>query len=131
MDIRTLCGRLSFKVCEFERQRRMWQTGLAGAMHKPPLTGSLSQIIRTELIAPMTKELCRQTGKDIRYQHYAPEGYFRLLLDGKPFAVICLPNPDNGRAFVKFLNANGRQCTQIKELRNTDILVSFLQEIPE
>ena len=80
------------------------------------------------LIDPVVKELCRQTGKNIRYQPYGLEGYFRLLLDGKPFAVISLPNPGTGRVFVKFLNACGRQCAPMKELHNTDVLVSFLRE---
>lgn len=78
----------------------------------------------------MVKELCQQTGKYIRCQSYGPEGYFRLLSGGKPFAAICLPTPDNGRVFVWFLGAGGRPCTLMKELRNTDILVSFLLEIP-
>lgn len=130
MDIRPLCGRLSLKVCEAERQKRMWQTGLARAMRKPPFTGSIPQIIRTVLVAPLTRELYRQTGKDIRYQPYGPEGSFRLLSDGKPFALITLPNPGNGRVFVRFLDAGGRPCTPMKELRNTDTLVSFLLEIP-
>lgn len=129
MDIRPLCGRLGLKVCEAERQKRIWQTGLAQSMYKPPLTNSIPQIIQTALIEPVTKELCRQTGKDIRYQPYGLEGYFRLLLDGKPFAAISLPNPGTGRVFVKFLNACGRQCSPMKELHNTDVLVSFLREI--
>lgn len=48
MDIRPLCGRLGLKVCEAERQKRMWQTRLAQAMRKPPLTSSIPQIIRTD-----------------------------------------------------------------------------------
>ena len=130
MDIRPLCGRLSLKICEMERQKRMWQTGLAGTMHQPPLTDNTTRIIRTVLIEPLTKELCRQTGKDIHCQSYGPEGYFRLLSDGKPFAAICLPNLGNGRAFVRFLGIGGRPCTPMKELRNTDILVSFLLKMP-
>jgi len=106
----------------------MWQTGLARTMRKPPLAGSIPQIIRTVLIEPVVKELCRKTGKDVRYQPYGLEGYFRLLLRGKPFAVISLPNPGNGRVFVKFLDACGRQCSPMKELYNTDVLVSFLRE---
>lgn len=102
--------------------------GLAQAMRKPPLAGSIPQIIRIVLIEPVVKELCRKTGKDVRYQHYDLEGYFRLLLREKPFAVIFLPNPGNGRVFVKFLNACGRQCSPMKELHNTDVLVSFLRE---
>ncbi len=128
MDIRPLCGRLGLEVCEAECQKRMWQTGLAQVMRKPPLAGSIPQIIRTVLIEPVVKELCRKTGKDVRYQHYGLEGYFRLLLRGKPFAVISLPNPGNGRVFVKFLDACGRQCSPMKELHNTDVLVSFLRE---
>lgn len=108
----------------------MWQTGLAGTMHQPPLTDNTIRIIRTVLIEPLTKELCRQTGKDIHCQSYGPEGYFRLLSDGKPFAAICLPNLGNGRAFVRFLGIGGRPCTPMKELRNTDILVSFLLKMP-
>lgn len=130
MDIRPLCGRLGLKVCEAERQKRMWQTGLARAMRKPLFTGSITQIIRTVLVEPVVKELCRQTGKDVRCQSYGPEGYFRLLSGGKPFALISLPNPGNGRVLVRFLNAGGRPCTPMKELRNTDILVSFLLEMP-
>ena len=61
----------------------MWQTGLAGTMYQPPLTGNTIRIIRTVLIEPLTKELCRQTGKDIRCQSYGPKGYFRLLSDGE------------------------------------------------
>lgn len=63
MDIRPLCGRLGLEVCEAERQKRMWQMGLAKAMRKPPLAGSIPQIIRTVLIEPVVKELCRKTGK--------------------------------------------------------------------
>lgn len=128
MDIRPLCGRLGLKVCEAERQKRMWQTRLAQAMRKPPLTSSHPPNYPDGLIDPVVKELCRQTGKNIRYQPYGLEGYFRLLLDGKPFAVISLPNPGTGRVFVKFLNACGRQCAPMKELHNTDVLVSFLRE---
>lgn len=128
MDIRPLCGRLRLEVCEAERQKRMWQTGLAGAMRKPPLTNSIPKIIRTVLIEPVTKELCRKTGKDVRYRHYGPEGHFHLLLKGKPFALISLPIPGNGRVFVRFQDACGRQCSPMRELHNTDVLVSFLRE---
>lgn len=131
MDIRPLCGRLGLKVCEAEREKRMWQTGFALVMRKPPPTDSISQIIQTVLIEPVTKELRLKTGKDISYQPYIPEGYFRLTLGGKPFAVICLPNPGNGRVFVRFLNASGRSCARMKEFHNTDTLVSFLLEISE
>lgn len=130
MDIRPLCGRLGLKICEAERQKRMWQMGFAGSTHRSPLTSSITRIIRTVLVEPVVKELCRQTGKDIRCQSYGPEGYFRLLSGGKPFAVIYLPNPGNGRVFVRFPGEGGRPCTPMKELRNTDILVSFLLEIP-
>jgi hypothetical protein len=130
MDIGPLCGRLGLKACEAVRQKRMWQMGLAGVMHKPPLTDSVTQIIRTVLVGPVVKDLCRQTGKDVRYRSYGPEGSFLLLSAGKPFALIRLPNPGSGRVFVRFLGAGGRPCTPVKELRNTDVLVSFLLEMP-
>lgn len=128
MDIRPLCGRLGLEVCEAERQKRMWQTGLVQAVRLSPPTNNIRKIIETRLLEPVVRELRRKTGQDIRYQHYGLEGYFRLLLRGKPFAVISLPNPGNGRVFVKFLNACGRQCSPMKELHNTDVLVSFLRE---
>ena len=101
--------------------------GLAGAMCRPPLPCNISQIIQTILIEPIIRELRLRTGKEIGYQHFSFEGYFRLLSDGKPFVVICLPNPGNGRVFVRFLNANGRPCTLLKELRDTHDIISFLQ----
>lgn len=61
MDIRPLCGRLGLKVCEAEREKRMWQTGFALVMRKPPPTDSISQIIQTVLIEPVTKELRLKT----------------------------------------------------------------------
>lgn len=76
MDIGPLCGRLGLKACEAVRQKRMWQMGLAGVMHKPPLTDSVTQIIRTVLVGPVVKDLCRKTGKDVRYRSYGPR---RLL----------------------------------------------------
>lgn len=127
MNIQSLCGKLRFKICEAERQKRMWQMGLAGAMCRPPLPCNISQIIQTILIEPIIRELRLRTGKEIGYQHFSFEGYFRLLSDGKPFVVICLPNPGNGRVFVRFLNANGRPCTLLKELRDTHDIISFLQ----
>ena len=128
MNILPQCGKLSLDICDFERRRRMWQTGLVQAMRLSPPTNNIRKIIETKLLEPVVKELCRKTGQDIRYQHYGLEGYFRLLLRGKPFAVISLPNPGNGRVFVKFLDACGKQCSPMKELHNTDVLVSFLRE---
>lgn len=127
MDIQPLCGRIRFKVSDLEREVRMMRMGLLQAMHRPCPSGSVTRIIEKELMEPVIAELRRKTGLDIRSQAYVPEGHFRLLNGGRPFAAVWLPNPGTGRAFIRFLDANGRPCTPAKPFLRTDTAVEFLQ----
>ncbi|MDB1018577.1 hypothetical protein PL683_01910 [Phocaeicola vulgatus] len=125
MKIHSLCGRLRMRVCDFERRERMWKTGLAQAMRLSPPKGSVPEIIETVLLVPITNDLCRKTGKAIRYRQTLA-GSFTLLYGNRPFAVIFLPNPRTGRIFIKYLNSNGVQCTALKELWDTDEIAEFI-----
>lgn len=129
MNIQPLCGRLGLAVCDYERRKRMWQMGLAQAMHQPPLTESIPEIIETKLLEPLSRELRRQTGRDIRYRRISLNA-FQLLDGGKPFARLSLPNPGTGRVFIRYLDPCGRQCTPTKELRNTDEITGHLLSHP-
>lgn len=46
MNIQPLCSRIRLETCDFERRKRMWQTGLAQAMYKPPVTNSIPGLSR-------------------------------------------------------------------------------------
>lgn len=127
MKIHSLCGRLRMRVCDFERRERMWKTGPAQAMRLSPQKGSVPEIIETVLLVPITNDLCRETGKVIRYSQTLT-GNFTLLYRNRPFAVIFLPNPGTGRVFIKYLNPNGVQCTALKELRDTDEIAEFIRQ---
>ena len=124
----TLMYRIRLETCDFERRKRMWQTGLAQAMYKPPVTNSIPRIIEMRLLEPITREFCRKTGQNIHYRRLVPDTRFHLLCQSKPFALISLPNPSTGRVFIQYLNESARRASPLRELRNTDEISSFLQE---
>ena len=128
MNIQPLCSRIRLEICGFEHRKRMWQTGLAQAMHKPPVTDSISRIIEMRLLEPITRELCRKTERNIYYRRLVLDTRFHLLCQGKPFALISLPNPSTGRVFIQYLNESARRVSSLRELRNTDEISSFLQD---
>lgn len=128
MNILPLCGKLSLDICDFERRKRMWQTGLAQAMRLSPPSNDIRKIIETRLLEPVIRELGRKTGQDIRYRALSRDTSFHLLCKGREFAIICLPNPSTGRVFIQYLNENARRASPLRELRNTDEISSFLRE---
>lgn len=128
MNIQPLCSRIRLETCDFERRKRMWQTGLAQAMYKPPVTNSIPRIIEMRLLEPITREFCRKAGQNIHYRRLVPDTRFHLLCQSKPFALISLPNPSTGRVFIQYLNESARRASPLRELRNTDEISSFLQE---
>ena len=128
MNIQPLCSRIRLETCDFERRKRMWQTGLAQAMYKPPVTNSIPRIIEMRLLEPITREFCRKTGQNIHYRRLVPDTRFHLLCQSTPFALISLPNPSTGRVFIQYLNESARRASPLRELRNTDEISSFLQE---
>lgn len=79
MNIQPLCSRIRLETCDFERRKRMWQTGLAQAMYKPPVTNSIPRIIEMRLLEPITREFC---GKPDRTSTIA--GWFRI-----PVFIYC------------------------------------------
>lgn len=68
MNILPLCGKLSLDICDFERRKRMWQTGLAQVMRLSPPSNDIRKIIETRLLEPVVRELGRKTGQGIRYR---------------------------------------------------------------
>ena len=128
MNIQPLCSRIRLETCDFERRKRMWQTGHAQAMYKPPVTNSIPRVIEMRLLEPITREFCRKTGQNIHYRRLVPDTRFHLLCQSKPFALISLPNPSTGRVFIQYLNESARRASPLRELRNTDEISSFLQE---
>lgn len=128
MDIRPLCGRLGFEVCDFERRRRMWRTGFLLPGDFRPVHGSMSQIIEEQLVIPITAEIERSTLKRISYRKWYREGNFRLTTGGKPFALVEMPNPGTGRVFFRKLFPNGSPCSMSTPLYDTDQLCILLTE---
>ncbi|MFK2269744.1 hypothetical protein ACIXMN_12360 [Bacteroides fragilis] len=63
MNILPLCGKLSLDICDFERRKRMWQTGLAQAMRLSPPSNDIRKIIETRLLEPVVRELGRKPDK--------------------------------------------------------------------
>ena len=76
MNIQPLCSRIRLETCDFERRKRMWQTGLAQAMYKPPVTNSIPRIIEMRLLEPITREFCRKTGSGYPFSSIVPKQTF-------------------------------------------------------
>lgn len=91
MNIQPLCSRIRLETCDFERRKRMWQTGLAQAMYKPPVTNSIPRIIEMRLLEPITREFCRKTGQNIHYRRLVPDT--RFIYCAKANLLLLYPFP--------------------------------------
>ena len=88
---------------------------------------NVQHLIQTNVIEPIVRELCSTTKENITYQVGLSTGYYKLLINGKPFVVVYIPNLAAGKVYVKFLNYNEKQCAKSIPLINTNQIINHLE----
>lgn len=126
MNIQLLRRSLRRTVADIEREKHKLRLGDIFSL---PVKRNLSQLICDIVVIPIVQELSVTTGKNITYQFGTSTGFFYLLVNGKRFAVLCLPNPATGRAFIKPLNADGKQSGAQTLLYDTNQLIEHLKKL--
>ena len=94
--------------------------------YQPHTTAKLSRIMTRQVVEPIIKDVSDATKRHISYQYGTVMGFYYLLVDGRKFAVLYIPNPGNGAIFIKSLGANGKQCAPSSTLKDTSLIVDCL-----
>ncbi len=128
MNIQHLCRILRNKVTEIQQEKRRQRLGITPYL---PIHKNISSLIRINVVEPIVQDLCQETGEHIIIQAGLSTGFYKLLVDGRAFIVIYVPNPASGLIYVKYLNNQGLQCAPAKQLNDTSQIISYLKKIKD
>ena len=126
MNIRHLIRRISNLITNREREIRKQRLGIVPFNPVPP-KNNVQHLIQTNVIEPIVRELCSSTKENITIQVGLSTGYYKLLINGKPFVIVYIPNLASGKVYIKFLNHNERQCAKSVPLIDTNQIVDYLE----
>ena len=126
MNIQHLIRRISNLITNREREMRKQRLGIAPFNPVPP-KNNVQHLIQTNVIEPIVRELCSATKESITYQVGLSTGYYKLLINGKPFIIVYIPNLTAGKVYVKFLNHKEKQCAESAPLIDTSQIVGYLE----
>lgn len=112
MDIRQNILSIGRKIAAYERAVRLFRCGL-GPM---PVRVNETALFR-QLLHQICVELATLSRKTISFEQGVSPRIFWLLVDGHKFAILSIPNPCNGRAYIQFLNRKKQVCSANNELR--------------
>lgn len=126
MNIQHLIRRISNLITNREREIRKQRLGIVPFNPVPP-KNNVQHLIQTNVIEPIVRELCSSTKENITIQVGLSTGYYKLLINGKPFVIVYIPNLASGKVYIKFLNHNERQCAKSVPLIDTNQIVDYLE----
>ena len=126
MNIQHLIRRISNLITNREREMRKQRLGITPFNPVSP-KNNVQHLIQTNVIEPIVRELCSATKENITYQAGLSIGYYKLLINGKPFVVVYISNLAAGKVYVKFLNHNEKQCTESVLLIDTNQIIDYLE----
>ncbi|WP_373155390.1 hypothetical protein [Bacteroides cellulosilyticus] len=126
MNIQHLIRRISNLITNREREIRKQRLGIA-PFNPVPSGNNVQYLIQTNVIEPIVRELCSTTKENITYQVGLATGYYKLLINGKSFVIVYIPNLTASKVYVKFLNHNERQCAKSVPLIDTNQIVDYLE----
>lgn len=124
MDTQPLSNTLRQLVIKIEQDKNKQRRGLFP--YQPHTTTKLSQIMTRQVVEPIIKDVSNTTKRYISYQYGTSMGFYFLLVDGRKFAVLYIPNPGSGAIFIKPLNCHGKQCAPSSSLKDTSSIVDCL-----
>lgn len=125
MDIQPLSNTLRQLVMKVKQDKNKQRRG--GLPYQPHTVIKLSQIMARQIVEPIIKDVSNTTQRYISYQHGTSIGFYFLLVDGRKFVVLYIPNPGSGAIFIKPLNCNGKQCAPSSPLKDTSSIVDCLR----
>lgn len=128
MNIQHLCNILRYKVTEIQQEKRRQRLGISPYA---PIHKDIASLIRINVVEPIVRDLCQETGENITVQVGLSTGFYKLLVNKKAFIVIYIPNPASGLIYVRYLNKQGLQCASAKLLNDTSQIVSYLKDFKD
>lgn len=124
MNTQHLSNTLRQLIRKIEHSKKQQRQGLC-PYHSHTAT-ELSQVMTQQVLKPIIEDVSATVKRHISYQYGTSIGFYYLLVDGRKFAVLCIPNPRSGTIFIKPLNSHGKQCAPSSLLKNTSSIVDCL-----
>ena len=129
MKTQPLINTLRRLVSEIELDKSRQRQGLRP--FRPHDSNEITHIITNQVISPIIKDLCITTRRRISYQHGSSVGFYYLLVDGRRFTILYIPNPGSGTILLKPLNWHGNQCAPTLPLNDTSVIVALLENFKD
>ena len=115
MNIEQNLRKIANKVIKTELDKKKFTRGIG------PMPGKLntSTLIGQLLIVPACTFLSKATLSAVSCQPGVSPNFFWMLVNNRKFAILSMPNPVNGRAYIQYLNRKGQVCSGMIEIRNS------------
>lgn len=107
------------KVSKAEQSKMHHNMGVLPVNSRQPGNLNISGLLRKHLVSPVCSHLSQATSTDVTYQAGISPCFYWLLADKRKMAILSMPNPSNGRAFVQFINRKGQICSAMLEIRDS------------
>lgn len=107
------------KVSKVEHSNKHYNMGVLPDKIRKPSILNISGLLRKHLISPVCFHLSKATSTNVTYQAGISPNFYWLLVNKRKFAILSMPNPSNGRAFVQFINKEGHICSTMQEIRDS------------
>lgn len=129
MKIQELSNKLSRLITAHHQSKQKIQMGIIPpSISCTQQQNKLPELIRTNMVEPIVKDLFQSTNENISYQLGTSVGFYYLLVNSKKFAIMYIPNPASGAVFIKYLNQKEMQCAASVRLIDTCQIIDYLKE---